>query len=217
MSISFNREFGLWWPDWDEKATQNYNYIVKNLPTIDFALSQCKKFDICIQAGGHVGMWPIFLENYFHRVYTFEPETDLFDALVRNLEIQPCEGKDVKPIKAALSYGNLGASLIRSTSSGSNSVELQLPTEDMQTISAIALDSLNLPACDAIFLDIEGHELFALRGAKDTIIKYKPVIQVEELHNDSVGSLEVDTFLADAGYRRHPEKQGKDVVYLPNA
>lgn len=210
MSISYRDDFDLYWPDWDEKPQANHDYIIKNLETMNFAISQCKGFSLCVQAGGHVGIWPNVLSTSFDTVWTFEPESDLYQALVLNTSART----NIQRVASALSWNTGEASLIRSTSSGSNKLTTEI-VEDYAKVSTVALDSLPLPACDLILLDIEGHEFWALRGAKDTIAKFKPVVQVEELRNDSVGSLEIDSLMTSYGYARYPEKQGKDVVYLP--
>jgi hypothetical protein len=45
--------------------------------------------------------------------------------------------------------------------------------------SQFLVDDLNLSRCDLIHLDIEGFELFALKGAINTINKCKPTIVIE--------------------------------------
>lgn len=48
-----------------------------------------------------------------------------------------------------------------------------LPTPEMR------IDSMGLPACDLIKIDVEGHEPQVLAGATETIAKYRPVILAE--------------------------------------
>jgi len=203
MSISYRNDFGLWWPEWDRKAEKNFKYITKHLPTMDFAISQCKERRLCIQAGGHVGIWPIKLSEFFEQVATFEPEPDLFECLLKNVFFN----SKVVIQETALSNSNRIGNLHRSTSSGSNSIEQNGAIK----IDLITLDALYMEACDAIFLDVEGHELEALQGAEQTILKHRPVIQVEELDDGAT----VKDYLTTLGYHQHPVKQGKDRVYLP--
>jgi hypothetical protein len=42
------------------------------------------------------------------------------------------------------------------------------------------IDDLGLAACDAILLDVEGHELPALQGAEVTVAQFSPVIVLED-------------------------------------
>jgi len=46
-------------------------------------------------------------------------------------------------------------------------------------LPVIRLDDLHLPVCDLLYLDIEGYEIFALRGALETIRRCRPVVACE--------------------------------------
>jgi len=46
-------------------------------------------------------------------------------------------------------------------------------------VPARTIDSFNFEDVDAIKIDVEGSELFVIEGAKDTIDKYRPSVQVE--------------------------------------
>ena len=46
-------------------------------------------------------------------------------------------------------------------------------------VPKITLDSLNLPKCNFIKLDIQGCELLALMGARNTILKHRPILFIE--------------------------------------
>jgi len=46
-------------------------------------------------------------------------------------------------------------------------------------VPIMTIDSLALPACDVIKIDVEGAEPHAIRGARDTISKYRPTIVSE--------------------------------------
>ena len=66
------------------------------------------------------------------------------------------------------------------------------------------IDDLALPGCDLIQLDLEGYELFALKGGLDTINKYKPVIVIEVCWGERYGiSPEmIDAWFNTIGYKR---------------
>ena len=55
------------------------------------------------------------------------------------------------------------------------------------SIPMYRLDSLNLPQIDYIKIDCEGYENTILRGAKETILKYKPIMVVEHKKHKDVG------------------------------
>jgi FkbM family methyltransferase len=58
---------------------------------------------------------------------------------------------------------------------------------DATTIDAI-VEELNLPAVDFIKMDIEGAEIHALRGAADTIRRFRPVIGVGTEHTSDIAA-----------------------------
>jgi len=71
-------------------------------------------------------------------------------------------------------------------------------------LPTMRIDDLGLDACDLIYLDVEGSELNALRGAAVTIDRYKPVIAIEEnelCEQFGVSRGEVGLWLQTFGYR----------------
>ena len=53
-----------------------------------------------------------------------------------------------------------------------------------ETIQVKTLDSYNFKNVDIIKMDVEGYELFALEGARETIERCLPVVQLEILENN---------------------------------
>jgi FkbM family methyltransferase len=50
---------------------------------------------------------------------------------------------------------------------------------DDKTVRTIAIDELDLPRIDFIKLDVEGHEVRAIRGGLASIAKFRPILWVE--------------------------------------
>jgi hypothetical protein len=84
---------------------------------------------------------------------------------------------------------------------------LQAPSEEFQ-IPMMSIDSLNLMECDLIALDVEGFEMNALQGAKNTILKYKPTIIAERFN-----SIEQQKFMNDLGYE-YVDQSFLDSIYV---
>jgi hypothetical protein len=57
--------------------------------------------------------------------------------------------------------------------------ENMLVVESKANIPILTIDDIAFSTLDLIHLDIEGYELFALKGGSNTIKKYKPVIVLE--------------------------------------
>lgn len=207
MTIDYRTDFNLWWPDWDTKPEANHAYILQHLPDMDYAINQCKQHKVAVQAGGHVGLWPIRLSDHFENVVTFEPEQDLYECMHRNLEA--CPG--ITYCSNALGAAPSKAWLKRSGSSGSN--RLNDDAGDYE-VTIMPLDSFLAEAehCDVIFLDVEHYERQALEGAVVILNRFHPVLQIEELTEEE--GLSVWDFLKPFGYVRDV-RQGKDRIYLP--
>jgi FkbM family methyltransferase len=73
-----------------------------------------------------------------------------------------------------------------------------------ETLDEVVQNEL-LSRVDAIKIDVEGHELFVLEGAKETLSKFCPILLVEisdgALVHQGCSSLQVLKFLLQLGYR----------------
>jgi FkbM family methyltransferase len=65
-------------------------------------------------------------------------------------------------------------------------------------IRKMTLDDLGLPRVDFIKIDIEGMEMEALAGARETVKKYRPILLIEKIKTDS---RQLESWLRDAGYQ----------------
>lgn len=63
-------------------------------------------------------------------------------------------------------------------------------------IPTFLIDDMQLEHCDLIFLDVEGFELEALKGATETIKKFGPLVMAERYENKE----EIVDFLVPLGY-----------------
>jgi hypothetical protein len=79
----------------------------------------------------------------------------------------------------------------------------------------LMIDDIGLTRCDLIHLDIEGFELFALRGAVQTITTFSPVIVLEESGHGlryGIQHGDIANWLTVHGYSQIGNVQG-DIVY----
>ena len=150
--------------------------MLKRVTDIDVALRYTKKTSVAVQAGGYIGMWPLRLAKTFSVVHTVEPLEANIEALTRNIENIPgivahhslLSSKQDAEVSFAIRKGW-----------GSRVAENDPNADRYEKRRTMTIDSLALPCCDAIFLDIEGHELAALEGAAHTIEQFRPVITLE--------------------------------------
>lgn len=169
----------LWWVTTDRAAFSG--------PLRDWVngkdkfLGNVKEKKLVVQAGGNCGMYARFYGNYFEEVYSFEPSPVNFLCLERN-----CQGKKyhLYPVALGEKSGNCVITLPKRRFK--NTGVYQVIERDDGNIPIISIDSLRLNRCDLIHLDIEGFEPHALRGAAQTIEKYRPVIILEAGHGAEV-------------------------------
>lgn len=203
--IAFHKKSGLWWTA-DVDADAGFEYMIRRVTDIDVAIKHCRKTAVAVQAGGNVGMWPLRLSKFFSCVHTFEPVPAIFTALSTNIERVP----GIIAHNALLS-SEAGRVIPFSIRSGGVSRAVAEVGEANSSFTATTIDALNLPCCDAIFLDVEGHELDALAGARETIRQYKPTITLEAW-NDNVKHYS-DAMIA-LGYVSVAKVHG-DYIFVP--
>jgi FkbM family methyltransferase len=194
--------------EWDNRMW-SWNPIDKNLLlvndwTYDFnaALPHIENKRTAIQAGGAMGMWPYLLSQYFDKVYTFEASTDNYVHLEKNL-------RDVENIihaNKALGKTNTKCTVKLHDKESENAGCYYTKDDENGQMEQITIDSFVDEPIDFIQLDIEGNELNALYGAKETIEKYSPAIMLEDKklpHSDEIGHKyrEVEKYLLSIDYK----------------
>lgn len=200
-------EDGWLWPVADTIA---YRIIKQEVAEIPELVALCKQRRTCIQAGGNCGMWVDPLATEFERVYTFEPDPLNFRCLVHNVDRH-----NVSFIRAGLGHAPAQMGMAyHPTNCGAYQVNPDEPGD----VQIIAVDQFGLKDVDLIQLDIEGFELFALEGAKETIARCKPVICVELRGHSNAYQYEDDHvrgWLAGMGYGLH-KRLNFDEIWVPN-
>lgn len=202
---------GIWWPTSDEETAPA---VLGTLPDCRHYAELARGNKVCVQAGGNVGVWAVELAGYFKQVFTFEPDPLNWECLKRNtvkvptINAYPMALGTLEQMNHRLAIerqvGNCGAT--------------RMLQQDGAT-EVLAIDALNLKACDLIILDVEGFEQFALEGAEMTIHAYSPVIVLElKGLGTQYGHPDESTiaWLAGLGYevagRRH-----RDVIFTKRA
>lgn len=202
---SFREQGGFLWPAWDRDGSSAILAGAKR--DIERVLRVARRRRVAVQAGGNVGVYAVALADHFRRVVTVEPDAENFECLLRNA------GRvNIKAVHAALGDGTRPMALVRHEANcGAHRVSGE------GEVPQITIDGLALDACDLIWLDVEGYELPALKGAVRTIAKHRPVIVVEDKGlSDHYGIPQgaVLDWLADRGYAV-ADRFGRDIVLLP--
>ena len=141
---------------------------------LDIALGFVKNFTTAIDGGANYGIMSYNLNSKFSKIYAFEVDIPVRECLKKNVEkfqldnVVVCDcGLSDKEELVALNYlKNTFGTYINKEVSGTNICK--------------TLDSFELLEVGFIKLDCEGYEPYILKGAEQTIKKYKPVILMEE-------------------------------------
>lgn len=154
---------------------------------------------VVLDIGANIGNHSIYFlkECGAKKVIAFEPVKETFNILKRNIEINDLEDKVV--------LYNCGVGELRSKAAFEeydlhNIGGTTLYDKEDGDIEIFSIDSLNLDD-DVTFMkvDVEGFEEKVIRGALETIKKYRPVIMLEAW--DRSNTIEnIIMLLSDLGY-----------------
>lgn len=202
---------GYCFPDHDTDCSK---VIIGQSGDIQKVLKYVKDFDVCLQAGGNVGIWPKILSGYFGFVYTFEPDLENFNCLLANLH----GVNNVISKHGALSDKVENITVKSPNKAHDHNCGAYQVFEDPDGLKTTRIDDLNTSP-GLIYLDIEGYELKALQGAVETIKRSKPVICFEDkalpiMYGKKVG--DVEKWLKDFGYEV-AEKVHRDVICVSSS
>lgn len=204
--IHWRKEWRLFWPDYDAAPERTHAYVLKHLADVDMTVAAAAHHGLCIQAGGHVGLWPLNLAASFDRVLTYEPDPALFECLKRNT----AKAANINAEPFALGAAPGKAVMRTDKKAGSWAID---PAGTVE-VAVVTIDAMlaarGWPRCDAIVLDIEGYEVEALKGAAETIERFRPVLHVEELGLFRKRSAE---FMQSIGYVERG-RAGRDGLYV---
>jgi len=158
---------GFLWPATDRNCAKS---VLDNVDDVATVIGNVPKRRVAIQAGGNVGVYAKELSKHFGTVFTFEPDHMNYLCMQENVQED-----NVHKFRAALGSKRGKVSIVRDEA---NVGAHYICSGDDVTV--VAIDDLQLDACDLIYLDIEGYELEALKGASGTIARHKPVVVVED-------------------------------------
>lgn len=139
-------------------------------------------FDIGANIGWH--SLSMAKENSSAKIYAFEPIKQIYDSLIRNIEIN-CA--NIKAFNLGFSDSVKNAEFYYDNEYCSRSSTANLSEENVATKSCQLttidrfIESRNINNLDLIKCDVEGHELFVYKGAIKSIRRFKPIIFSEML------------------------------------
>ena len=156
--------------------------------------------DWVIDVGANVGHYAVRLSRLVGpsgRVMAFEPVPETFEILASLISAAGAHNVSLFNIAASTEIAVAGVSLPRFASGLTNYYMASLtPGGGEFNVLTLPLDSLMPPKrVSLVKIDVEGHELQALKGMQALLRRDRPRLIVEG------GSADVATFLTDLGYR----------------
>ena len=177
-----------WFPDQDthfasmlEKNIAKGGGPVYQEPVRRASIALCSQRGLALDIGANVGLWSQDLCREFAQVIAFEPVADFRECLLQNVTADNFKveamalGATNTMIDMIITAENTGHSHVDTKSFGVGKIPMR------------TLDSLNLPKIDYIKLDCEGFENNILQGAKNTLLRDRPIMVVEHKKHKDVG------------------------------
>jgi len=168
-----------------------------------------------IDIGANIGLHTLrsaLLAGETGRVVAIEPSTWAINKLRKNLELNPELAKIVE-----ICHNALGEKVERSITLGFQSSyrlngksEIYSEVIDVLTLDSIA-DQSSLKSVDFMKIDVDGHELHILRGAKQLLSISKPVLVIEFTPSYSINYkdelTEVEKYLRSLDYSAYTDDE----------
>ena len=162
---------GAWLPDDEADQVMLGSGKRYQAQKLEAALPLIKQARTAIDIGAHCGLWTQQLAQYFERVEAFEP-------LPRHIE---CWKKNagwkltnrLHEVALGEKEGTCGMHVVEGLSGRSH-------VNGVGEFKMSRLDDYAFENVDFIKVDTEGYELFVLKGAEKTLLKWKPVMVVEQ-------------------------------------
>jgi FkbM family methyltransferase len=147
---------------------------------------------VAVEVGANIGAHTIFLAQAVGpagQVLAFEPQRVVFQTLCANMALNSIT--NVRAWNAAV--GNAAGEIVvpaldyrQQHNFGGLGLGGHLFGE---RVPVMTLDSLQLPACHLLKIDVEGMEQQVLEGAADTVRRLKPILYVENDRRDKAAAL----------------------------
>jgi len=179
--------------------------------TTEIVKEKIKPGMVCLDCGGNIGYYATLESNLVGkegRVIAIEPSPLNVEYLKKNLELQQQDNFEVHNLACGNENGDITfvvhkiSNMCRIANEGETESDdkkfVKIPMRKLDTF----LEEKTLDRLDLLRMDIEGSELKLFEGARKTISKFKPMIQIE-FHPGKLGpenTRKVLNFFQDEGY-----------------
>jgi FkbM family methyltransferase len=183
----YDTPYGLFWAPKGSQYILPFNLAEERLHIYG---EGARKGDIVLDCGANVGTFARFALNQgAAKVIAIEPAPDNIEALKRNFAKEIADGRLVVVPKGVWDKDDVLELRVDPENQAADSFVIQRPGATstikvpLTTIDQLVAE-LGLPKVDFIKMDIEGAEVKALQGAKQTLAKHHPRMGLSVYHQD---------------------------------
>lgn len=175
-AFHFSISHGSHQPYWMGKPPRDAEWHI-----INAYVKSTKRSKNFIDIGGHIGTMSIPFSKIYDHVYTFEPVDTNYNFLSENIRINNID--NISSFNMAISDSEFKIKMVRHDDH--NTGCYQMVNDNNGQITCKTLDSFKLNDVDFIKIDVQGGEIKVLKGAMNTIRKYKPFLMIEADEKDT--------------------------------
>ncbi len=137
---------------------------------------------LVVEVGANIGAHTVDLSRLAGRdgeVHAFEPQRIVFQTLCANLALNQCTNVHARQAAVGETAGTITVpAMDPAVRNNFGGVSLRGVT-DGETVALVTLDSLDLPACHLLKVDVEGMEVEVLKGAEQLVQTHRPIMYLE--------------------------------------
>ena len=167
-------------------------YVQAELDVLAALIAQCPPHPVLIDVGANIGVHTLFFASLAGprgTVHSFEAQRVVFQMLMGNLALNSIENVHGHGMALGAEPGTLALPPMdynkpRNFGGVALGGEAAPAGTAVETVAIMTLDSLELARVDFIKLDVEGMEEDVLRGARGTLDRCRPMMQVEWMMRD---------------------------------
>jgi FkbM family methyltransferase len=135
-----------------------------------------------LEVGANIGVFTVPLARFVHpggRVIAFEPQRIMYQMLCGNLALNAIDNVVAHNCAAGRSSGSIAVPSVDYSKPGNFGAVSLARSSQGDIVALVTIDSLALPSCHLIKVDVEGMELDVLEGAYSTLRQFRPLLYVE--------------------------------------
>ena len=168
---------GVWLPDYDKHFTATRRVKLYQAGAVDEALKHVRRFRTAVDVGAHVGLITMQLARRFERVVAFEPDSECFECLQRNVADAGLSDH-VHMENCALGDHRRRVWLSDALAKNSGNRQVRHDGKGVE-VPQVLLDDFSIEHVDFLKIDVQLYEYYVIAGAKKLIRAWRPVCMIE--------------------------------------